>query len=275
MTTPNLASAVAGVPLPADLSGQILLERYGNAQRSIATRAALAIVNLWLKIIDPEHFNDGWQTLGPIVNGVISTHYSATAANAAQYYSNSRVMAGNAHLAIPGQDPDMAYINNVSDAMGPGQFYHFLPDNPPEQASSMARDALRGASTRMVMMGGRDTVTSAARMDPMAKGWERVINPGACGFCAMLAGRGAVYKESTVDFRAHDHCHCVARAVFIGQQSMNSDLSAEWGQATRGTRGKAAIQAWNKYWESRNDNASGGNAGRPEEATGAGKGYAA
>jgi hypothetical protein len=251
MTTP-LKSKVPGIPLPADMSNQVLLQHYSRAQQSIAVRAALAIINLWNKIIDPEHFNDGWNTLGPLVNGIISSHYDATAASAAQYYVNSRIVSGFDHVTVPGQSPDMSYINHVSDAMGPGQFYHFLPNYQTDVASGMARDALRGASTRMVMMGGRDTVTNAVRSDPMAKGWERVIEPGACGFCAMLAGRGAVYKASSVDFRAHDHCHCVARAVFIGQQSVNKDLSAEWGQATKGTSGKDAIRAWNSYWESRN-----------------------
>lgn len=251
MTTP-LTRTIPGIPLPADLSGQVLLQRYSQSQQSIAQRAAQAIVNLWTRIIDPAHFNDGWKTLGPLVNGIIATHYDASAANAAQYYANSRVIAGNAYMAVPGQTPDMAYINNVADAMGPGQFYHFLPEQPADAASGMARDALRGASTRMVMMGGRDTVTATAHQDPEARGWERVINPGACGFCAMLAGRGAVYKASTVDFRAHDHCHCVARPVFIGQESANKELSAEWGKATAGTKGKEAIKAWNTYWESKN-----------------------
>jgi hypothetical protein len=157
----------------------------------------------------------------------------------------------------------MSYIHHVTDAMGPGQFYNFLPNYEADQASGMARDALRGASTRMVMMGGRDTVTNAVHLDSMADGWERVIEPGACGFCAMLAGRGAVYKERTVGFRAHDHCHCIARAVFVGQKSINQDLSQEWGKATAGTRGKDALAAWNKYWENRN----GGR--QPESATAA------
>ena len=248
MTTP-----IPGIPVPAELSGQLLLSHYQRAQRSIAQQAAQAIYNLWLRMVDPEHFNDSWQTLGPLVNGIMATRYQATAANAAQYYANARVTAGFDHMVVPGQEPDLQYISNVADAMGPGQFYHFLgPDTDASVASGMANDALRGASTRMVMMGGRDTITNAAHHDPQARGWERVIEPGSCGFCAMLAGRGAVYKESTVDFRAHDHCHCTARPVFIGQESINKDLAAEWGTATKGTRGKAAIQTWNKYWEAKN-----------------------
>jgi hypothetical protein len=252
MTTPNLTSAIPGVPLAADASGQVLLRQYSQAQQSIAMRAAIAIVGMWNRLISPDHFNDGWKMLGPLINGIISTHYEATAANAAQYYANTRVISGFDHMVVPGQNPDMQYIDHVTDAMGPGQFYNFLPNYEAEMASGMARDALRGASTRMVMMGGRDTITHAVHIDPVARGWERVIEPGACSFCAMLAGRGAVYKESTVDFRAHDHCHCVARAVFTGQKSINDDLSAEWGKATAGTRGKEALKAWNRYWESRN-----------------------
>lgn len=260
MTMPDLTRAVQGVPISVEASGQVLLQHYSQTQQSIAMRAALAIVGMWNRIIRPEQFSDGWKMLGPLVNGIISTHYEATAANAAQYYVHSRIISGFEHMAVPGQDPDMSYINHVTDAMGPGQFYNFLPDYDAEAASGMARDALRGASTRMVMRGGRDTVTRAVHVDSSAAGWERVIEPGACGFCAMLAGRGAVYKESTVDFRAHDHCHCVARVVFAGQKSINEDLSSEWSRATAGTRGKAAIAAWNKYWESRDGGSESGSA---------------
>jgi hypothetical protein len=135
-------------------------------------------------------------------------------------------------------------------------------------------DALRGASTRMTMMGGRDTVVRASTKDPAAEGWERVIEAGACAFCAMLAGRGAVYKESTVDFRAHDHCHCTARAVFKGQASINQDLSDAWGQVTKGRRGAAARAAWTEHWENRNVNTGSGNGPGTAEAGSEGPGHA-
>jgi len=260
MTTP----AVPGLPVSDAVAGPILLQNYANTQQTIAARAALAIYNLWMRLIDPLHFDDSWRTLNPIVTGIMSTHYDMTAANAAQYYGLSRVVAGNPYMAVPGQEPDEQYMNKVANIMGRGQFYHFLKEQEPDAASAMANDSLRGASTRMVLMGGRDTVTATATQDPMAKGWERVIEPGACGFCAMLASRGAVYKESTADFRAHDHCKCVARAVFIGEPSVNKDLQKEWATATKGTKGKASIAAWNQYWENRNvDTGARNSAGTP------------
>lgn len=259
MSTPAL-------PVPDAEAGDLLLAHYGTAQRTVAARAALAVYNLWMQIIDPFHFSDSWEKLNPLVNGIISTHYDMTAAQAAQYYANSRVLAGGTHMHVPGASPDMQYIDKVANIMGPGQFFHFLKEQDETASASMANDALRGATTRMVMMGGRDTVTGAAAIDPVAKGWERVIEPGACGFCAMLAGRGAVYKATTADFRAHDHCHCVARAVFLGQQSVNEDLSAQWGKVTKGYSGKAARAAWNAHWESRHVEPEHGPAKVPPEA---------
>jgi hypothetical protein len=254
MTTP-----APGLPVGRTASGQILLSHYRNNQQAIATRVALAIQNLWHKIIDPAKFDESWHIMNPIANGIISTHQNMAAADAAQYYANSRVMAGFPHIHVPGLPVNEDYIDKVVNIMGRGQFYHFLKEQDEAAASSMAADALRGSSTRLVLNGGRETVVRASGIDPMAIGWERIIEPGACSFCAMLAGRGGVYKESTVNFRAHDHCHCVGRPVFKGQSSVNRDLSDKWGEVTKGTRGAAARAAWDRYWSSH---------GGPETTTG-------
>ena len=260
MTTP------AGLPVSRSASGQLLLAKYQQDQQSIARRVALAIHNLWLQIIDPAAFDKSWETMNPLANGIVSTHFDLAAASAAQYYANSRALADYPHINVPGIPPDDEYINRVVNAMGRGQFYHFIKQEEAAQASTKAQDALRGASTRMTLMGGRNTIVRAAGIDPVATGWERVIEPGACSFCAMLAGRGGVYSEATVDFRAHDHCHCVARPVFKGQKSVNEELSAAWGRETRGTRGAAARAAWDKYWSSRGEHQ--GTAVATEEGTG-------
>lgn len=42
----------------------------------------------------------------------------------------------------------------------------------------------------------RDVVEQAASGDPYAVGWQRIAYGGACAFCRMLAGRGAVYKNN-------------------------------------------------------------------------------
>src|SRR5690242_11300985 len=42
----------------------------------------------------------------------------------------------------------------------------------------------------------RDTIVTNRQRDPQAAGWQRIA-AGGCSFCRMLAGRGAVYREST------------------------------------------------------------------------------
>jgi hypothetical protein len=61
----------------------------------------------------------------------------------------------------------------------------------------------------------RDTITTNTRNDPQSVGWKRITNK-CCGFCRMLADRGAVYREATARFAAHTHCDCSAAPVFLG-----------------------------------------------------------
>lgn len=69
---------------------------------------------------------------------------------------------------------------------------------------------LDGIVQKDVASGFRDTIVGNTVEDPDAAGWQRFAKPGACKFCVMLAGKGAVYTEATVDFAAHTDCHCVA-----------------------------------------------------------------
>ena len=62
----------------------------------------------------------------------------------------------------------------------------------------------------------RDTITTNSRRDPESVGWQR-ISSGGCKLCRMLAGRGAVYKQSTAHFATHPNCGCSAAPVFDGQ----------------------------------------------------------
>ncbi len=85
---------------------------------------------------------------------------------------------------------------------------------PPEQAANVSAVRTAGAMGRLVLNGGRDTVTGSLALDPRGQGWRRVIAPSACDFCVLLAGRGAVYSAETALFSAHDHCACSAMPVY-------------------------------------------------------------
>jgi hypothetical protein len=73
-----------------------------------------------------------------------------------------------------------------------------------------------GGLQRIILDADRNTIARSAVADPQALGWQRV-GSGACAFCRMLIGRGAVYSEATVQFASHDNCRCSAVPAFGGQ----------------------------------------------------------
>ena len=64
----------------------------------------------------------------------------------------------------------------------------------------------------------RSTILEARRRDPESAGWMRLASASSCGFCKMLAAKGAVYKKATATFAAHDSCKCTAVPMFNGEQ---------------------------------------------------------
>lgn len=71
-----------------------------------------------------------------------------------------------------------------------------------------AVSALQGAATRAVFNSSRQTVLDNVEREGIR--WARHASANACGFCRMLATRGAVYTSQTRALKAHDHCHCLA-----------------------------------------------------------------
>lgn len=82
----------------------------------------------------------------------------------------------------------------------------------------------------------RDTITTNRGRDAAAVGWRR-ISGGGCGFCRMLADRGAVYKEATARFAAHPSCRCTAQPVFTTEGNV---VEASVMQYTASKRSKSA-----------------------------------
>lgn len=79
----------------------------------------------------------------------------------------------------------------------------------------------------------RDTVTTNRRNDPDSVGWRR-ITAGGCGFCRMLADKGAVFKQSTARFAAHEHCHCTAQPVFTTNDTGEEASVMQYRASQRG-----------------------------------------
>jgi hypothetical protein len=236
-------------------------------QHAIAQRVLSSIQSLWMRIANPQQFSDSWRTLEPVIQGIIDTHYQMSAADASEYYGMSRAVAGFYGGPIPGSPIDQSYLSHMTSIMGVGQFFHFLDKGSDAVTSSaQARDMMCGSAVRIVMNGGRNTVTRAAARDDVAAGWERIVEPGSCSYCSRLAASNGIHKTESDAFQAHDFCECLARVVFRGQESANAGLVSDWQRETAGRSGKAAVKAWDQYWSDINGS-KGNSGGEPEAQT--------
>lgn len=97
-----------------------------------------------------------------------------------------------------------------------------------------ARAKLDGVLARVVSGQASDTVALNVLRDGTA--YARVPEVGACGFCLMLASRGAVYSAETVGAvnKFHDNCRCLGIEVRRDGSDLpriNRDLQELWQES--------------------------------------------
>lgn len=196
----------------------------------------------------------GWQMVNElmaetpaVVNELLGV--SALLGVTAYDLSRSQANARGRFSAIPAPElPSDRVQGMVRWALGPLFRNDALatPLADGEVSDLVARNLSAGAQ-RLVRAGERDTVLGNAGIDPAQPRYARLAQPGACDFCTMLAGRGAVYvtKQSAgiVGFAAdgrvrergqrrgpqkvgsafHDHCKCMPVALFPGESIPTAD----------------------------------------------------
>lgn len=144
--------------------------------------------------------------LHDLLPALIETYGAAAATLAANWYDEHRAQA-----EVPG-----GFVAAPVDIPDPGA--HALVGWAANTASDALtfRTLILGGSQRRIANYSRATVTGASVADPKATGWQRV-GSGECGFCRMLIGRGAVYRQASADFASHDSCRCSAVPAWGGR----------------------------------------------------------
>lgn len=177
------------------------------------------------------------------VRALVEQYGGASSALAADYYDAQRIAArvtGRFTVPLAEPPPDEQVDNSLRWATK--DIWPRDPDDPAttdaqreplEQRLEAAEAKAEAVAQKLVIGQGRSTVQGAVRRDRQAVAWARSAALGACAFCKLLATRGAVYKEDTADFRAHDGCHCGVVPVFRGQRFELSDKAKEWERLYR------------------------------------------
>lgn len=212
-------------------------DRQRAAQRAV-TVALVRDMRRLRRLIIPSRLQASVPDWVTAVRALVGEYGSGSASLAADYYEAQRAAAqvtGRFTVPLLDPPPDTQVDNSLRWATK-----DLWPRDPEDPATTdaqklpldvrleAAEKKAEAVAQKLVTDQGRGTVRNAVQQDRQAIGWARTAALGACAFCKLLATRGMVYKQDTVNFRAHDGCHCGAIPVFRGQKFELSDKAKEW-----------------------------------------------
>lgn len=233
-----------------------LAEAYRVEQARVSAEATRAALALWLTSYEPGS-PGAWRALLAALVALIRRWRAESSRLAVTYYMESRSEAGVPGLYVPrpAPDPPLALIEATAQIAGARAYGRSLTANQGEtRARQNSGVQLAGATARIALDAGRQTVLDAVDDDREAIGWIRITDADPCAFCAMLSSRGPVFSEDTAHFQAHAHCACMAAPVYSRDEAWlghSEDLYQQWKRETAGESGKDAIRAWRRYWNNR------------------------
>lgn len=200
--------------------GAVALPLVASARTvQIAVRAQLLkdVIRLW-PLFDAKRVTETFPAWVQAMRLLVTSYHAQSAAAAAVFYRTARAQAVSAQtppsIVKLAEAPSDEWMTRAFGFSGPG---------------TLSRDTARpgtalsttlGTASRIAMDGGRRTILDTVAADPVAVGWYRVTDGHPCAFCALLAGRGVVYKEHTADFKAHNDCGCTSAPAFTRKQPL-------------------------------------------------------
>jgi hypothetical protein len=246
-------AAFAGSASMAAQAG--LAAAFYRAETFRAAAVTRDVLTLWQQL-SLRDVRSSWPVLRTALTALIRDRFAQSAVQGAEYYRQARQAAGitsRLPLSVT-QPPAEPLIQATLDSTGPYSLLGRIKQGQPlPQASDNTGVQLAGAAQRLVSNGARLAVLQSVDADAKAVAWARVTSGNPCAFCAMLAGRGAVYRtEATASFEAHNHCSCVAMPVFSHDDVhalRDNPLAQQWKQATKGYSGREARNAWRRHWD--------------------------
>lgn len=193
------------------------------------------------RLIIPSRLRSSMPDWFAAVQAIVDQYAQASAALSAEFYDAQRDAAGVlGSFTVPIADPPSEERTETSLRWATKDVWERDPEvatpaqlEPLDTRLERAEKKTEAVTQKLVADTGRETVLGAVRNDRQATAWARTASLSACAFCRMLAIRGAVFKQDTVGFRAHDGCHCMTIPVFAGQRFELSGKAKEWERLYR------------------------------------------
>lgn len=198
-------------------------QRHRRGLGLVATGVAEEIERRY-RSADTADIDSWWRSQHGQVERVVLRSFSVAAALAVQYLLDHAATAG-AEVEPERAAPNRQQIATALQVVGPVAFKtHLRRSGSIDGALRVMIDRSIGTSRRLALAGARETTMATIETAPQITGYRRVTSSGACDFCTMLAGRGAVYRTTGTASTTgqsgrlrgtqpagrafHDHCSC-------------------------------------------------------------------
>lgn len=252
-----VAGGSPAVTSSASLAAQAALAAsFYAAQAWLAVAATRDVLAVW-QALNLRDVRQSWPALRTALAALIRDRYGQASILGTGYYQQARQAAGIPGMAprvhVPPPPADL--IHATLDSTGP---YGLLGRIKTGQQLATANEntgvVMSGAAQRLISNGARQAVLTSVKADAKAVGWMRVTSSNPCAWCAMLSGRGFIYRsEASASFEAHNHCSCTVAACFSREDAAamkDNPLYQQWKQVTKGYGGKDALRVWRQHWDS-------------------------
>lgn len=199
-------------------AGRLLTERHRQAQLQLRARALQDYLRLWPVWEGDE---DSFDRLVAAATVLVKSYRGFSSDLAGSYFQSFRLaeeVSGQASIRLAGPLDEGAVRAGLVVTGRDAVRSALAAGRRPGAARDVALTRTSGSFSRHVLNGGRETLLESVQGDAKALGWGRVTDGDPCAFCALLAGRGPVYKKDTVGFQAHDECGCTAEPVYKGSE---------------------------------------------------------
>lgn len=230
-------------------AGATLTEQHRQMQLALRALTIRQIMALW-PAFDPEDMDRTWHPLFQALALLIRVRGQDSAVLTSRYYQRFREAEGVPGGYVPrmAASPAAEQVARSLGYVGPYQTQKLL-DAGRSDVREQAFVNVQGATTRLVLDQGRQTLIDNVKADPMALGYVRVSDGDPCPWCMMLISRGPVYSKETAFFKSHDSCGCSAEAVFDRNTKWPGrarEFRELWNASTKGLSGQKAVNAFRR-----------------------------
>lgn len=176
--------------------------------------------------LDMRDLDAAWPTYLHAQSIVVQQEYEVSTREALLYLINTLIRA---RIPIPGAPPpkpwDQGRVTALLRLTGPIHIRRLIANGYTEQAAllSSARRTVLWLQGDMYREAQQQVIDAATWVNERSEsvvlqGYERLVEPDACGFCRMLAGasrKHAVFNVTAKWKQPHPHCKCRLKALPI------------------------------------------------------------